>query len=125
MGPEIDQVEGRLIQRDNGDYLLGVTSVKLLRGGYQTWAGEQVRIKPEFVGSAYQRKLNVGNTLIVTAIGVGAVAAIASQQLIANGVHEQKEPPLDTAVTVRRPPRGVRFTLLSVDISRIPFIGRR
>jgi hypothetical protein len=30
MGPEIDRVEGRLIERNNGEYLLGVTSVALL-----------------------------------------------------------------------------------------------
>ena len=33
MGPEIAQVEGRLISRENAEYLVGITAVRTLRGG--------------------------------------------------------------------------------------------
>src|SRR5687767_9761792 len=55
MGPEIAQVEGRLLNNGTEDYLIAVSTVRLLRGGEQVWAGEQVRIKTEYVGSAYER----------------------------------------------------------------------
>ena len=56
MGPEIDRVEGRLIERDNGEYLLGVTSVSLLRrrrAGVEGRAGRReagVRVAPSTSG---------------------------------------------------------------------------
>ena len=39
MGPEIGQVEGRLIQKDTGQYLVAVTTLHLLRGGEQVRPG--------------------------------------------------------------------------------------
>ena len=33
MGPEIAQIEGRLISRENAEYLVAVTNVHFLRGG--------------------------------------------------------------------------------------------
>src|SRR5262247_3406197 len=55
MGPEISQVQGRLLARDS-DYVVGVTAIKLLKGGEQTWGGERVRIKPAYVSSMYERR---------------------------------------------------------------------
>lgn len=122
MGPEIDRVEGRLIERSNGEYLLGVTSVALLRGGVQTWKGEQVVVKPEFVSTVYERRLNKVRTGLFAAAVAGGVIAIASQNLLTSGT-EDLENPIDTMHTNRRPAlKHVR--LLSIPISRIPLLGR-
>ena len=48
MGPEISQVEGRLLQADNTEYVVGVTALHLLQGGEQVWHGEQVHVKKEY-----------------------------------------------------------------------------
>lgn len=123
MGPEIDRVEGRLIERSNGEYLLGVTSVSLLRGGgVQTWKGEQVVVKPEFVSTVYERRLDKARTGLFAAAVVGGVIAIASQSLLTSGT-EDIASPVDTVHTNRRPAlRHIR--LLSIPISRIPLLGR-
>jgi hypothetical protein len=123
MGPEIDRVEGRLIERTNGEYLLGVTSVSLLRGGVQTWKGEQVVLKPEFVSTVYERRLDKARTGLFAAAIVGGVVAIASQNLLTSGTEDTPTTP-DTIHTNRRPPiKHIR--LLSIPISRIPLLGRR
>jgi len=122
MGPEIDRVEGRLIDRSNGEYLLGVTSVSLLRGGVQTWKGEQVILKPEFVSTVYERRFDKVRTGLLTAAIVGGVVAIASQSLFASGTEDSQNPP-DTTLTNRRPAiKHIR--LLSIPLSRIPLLGR-
>lgn len=127
MGPEIDRVEGRLIQRDNGEYLLGVTGVSLLHGaGYQTWSGERVQLKPTYVGTAYERKLAVGKTVLLSALGAGALAVIASRGFNTGGSADDTKPPGkgDTAQSNRRLPRNVHVPLFSINISRIPLLGR-
>jgi hypothetical protein len=123
MGPEIDRVEGRLIERTNGEYLLGVTSVSLLRGGVQTWKGEQVVLKPEFVSTVYERRLDKAKSGLLAAAIVGGVVAIASQNLLTSGTEDTQQP-IDTISTNRRPAlRHIR--LLSIPISRIPLLGRQ
>jgi hypothetical protein len=96
MGPEIDRVEGRLIERTNGDYLLGVTSVSLLRGGVQTWKGEQVVVKPEFVSTVYERRFDVMRTGLAVAAFAGGVAVIMTQDLLGSGTEDDSKPPTDT-----------------------------
>jgi hypothetical protein len=122
MGPEIDRVEGRLIDHTNGEYLLGVTSVQLLRGGVQPWKGEQVVVKPEFVSTVYERRLDKVRTGLFAAAIAGGVFAIASQNLFTTGT-EDSPSSIDTIQTNRRPPlRHVR--LFSIPISRLPLLGR-
>lgn len=85
MGPEIAQVQGRLISRENAEYLVGVTSIRTLRGSDQVWTGEQVRIKSEYVGSTYQRHFSRGRTITLGAVGVAAFAFIVTRSLIGSG----------------------------------------
>jgi len=121
MGPEIDKVEGRLIQRDNGDYVLGVTSVSLLRGaGVQTWKGEQVRLKPEYVGNVYERRLDKGRTIVASAIGIGIAAAIVKVSPIGSNSGDEQKVPNDS-VQARRIPGKFRLPILSVPL---PHFGR-
>jgi hypothetical protein len=105
MGPEIGQVEGRLIQKDTSQYLVAVTALHLLRGGDQVWHGETVQIKSGYVSSVYERKFSPVRSVALAAAGVGAVAIIATRGLI--GLGNSSSPggpsPGDTAHTQRRP----------------------
>jgi hypothetical protein len=123
MGPEIDRVEGRLLERTNGEYLLGVTSVSLLRGGVQTWSGEQVVVKPEFVSTVYERRLSKVRTGLFAAAIVGSVVAIASQDLLTSGTED--EPDNTDTLKTNRIPRVKHLTLLSIPLSRLPLFGWR
>jgi len=86
IGPEIAQIEGRLLNNGTEDYLLAVSTVRLLRGGEQIWSGEQVRIKSEYVGSAYERRFSRGRTMVVGAAVAGGVAAfLIGRSLLGSG----------------------------------------
>lgn len=85
-GPEILNMEGRLISADNTDYTLSVKSVRFLRGGEQVWAGERVRIPKEHVGTAWERRFSPGRTAAFAAATVGAVAAfVITRELLTGG----------------------------------------
>jgi hypothetical protein len=114
MGPEIDQIEGRLVERDTADYLVAVTAVHLLRGGDQIWSGEQVHIKPAYVSRSYERRFSPGRTVVLSAIGVAVVAAFVSQTLIGSGNDNSATGGDSSGATVRIP----------VGRHRLPHLGR-
>lgn len=103
MGPEIGQVEGRLVEKDSSEYVVAVTALHLLRGGDQVWHGETIRIKSEYVTSIYERRFSAARSAALAAAGVGAVAIIATRSLIGLGSSDSGKPPIDTAHTQRRP----------------------
>jgi len=102
MGPEIDQVEGKLIAKDTAGYLVGVTSLHLLRGGEQVWHGEQVQIKKEYVSSVYQRRFSPSRSAALAAVGIGAVALIASRSIFPSGSINQPMGPDSSGTSIRR-----------------------
>lgn len=102
MGPEIAQIEGRLIQSDNNEYNVGVTSLHLLQGGEQVWHGEQVHVKKEYVTSVYERRFSPARSAALAAAGIGAVAYIASRAIAGSGSIDQPITPGDTGHTNRR-----------------------
>ena len=86
IGPEIAQIEGRLLNNGTEDYLIAVSTVRLLRGGEQVWSGEQVRIKSEYVGSAYERRFSRGRSIALGTTVVGGFAAfLVGRSLIGAG----------------------------------------
>ncbi len=104
MGPEIAQVEGLLVDRDTASYLLSISSVRLLRGGVQVWNGEQIRFRPEYLGSAYQRRLSPGRSIALGVIGVGGFATLlASKSLLGLGSREGQTPNDTVETRVGRP----------------------
>lgn len=103
MGPEIGQIEGRLVEKDSGEYVVAVTALHLLRGGDQVWHGETIHIKSEYVTSIYERRFSAGRSAALAAAGVGAVAIIATRSLIGLGKTDSGPTPGDTAHTQRRP----------------------
>ncbi len=102
MGPEIDQIEGRLVQRDTDEYLVAVSAVHLLRGGEQIWTGEQVRIKSSYVSKTYEREFSTSRTVVLSAVGVAVVALFVTRSLIGNGSISNSDP-IDTSHTLRVP----------------------
>lgn len=103
MGPEIDQIEGRLVQRDTSDYVVAVTAVHLLRGGEQIWTGEQVHIKSAYVNQIYTRQFNSGRTIVLSAIGIAAVGLFVTRSLNPGGNPVAPVDKGDTSNTVRIP----------------------
>jgi hypothetical protein len=85
MGPEIAQVEGQLVEKDGGSYLLAVTTIRLLRGGEQVWSGEQVRLKSEYLGSAYERKVSVARSVGLGVVGIGGFALLLAKTSLLGG----------------------------------------
>jgi hypothetical protein len=74
MGPELRQVEGNLQAKDGDDYVVSVRGVELLQGGYQTWAGETVRLKSSYVSAIREKKFSPAKT----ALAVGGAAVVMS-----------------------------------------------
>ena len=92
MGPEIAQIEGRLVSKEGGDYLVAVTAIHLLRGGEQVWTGEQVRLKPEYVGSSYQKQFSKGRTITMSAVALAGFVFLATRGLVGGGAQEPTTP---------------------------------
>jgi len=106
MGPSIARVEGRLVSKDSAEYVLAVTDVHLLGGDDQVWSGETVHIKTEYVSAVLERRLSVGRSVALGAVGVGAVAALAGASLAGLGSTDRTtENPGDTSHTQRIPQR--------------------
>jgi hypothetical protein len=88
MGPEIAQVQGRLVSRDRGEYVVAVSGVMMLKGGFQTWTGEQVHLKDEYVSTAYIKEFSRSRTVVASALGIGAFAYIVTRSLTASGTED-------------------------------------
>jgi hypothetical protein len=100
LGPEVAQIEGRLVERDSAGYLLAISNVRLLQGGEQVWTGEQVRIRSEFVGNTYIRRFSMGRSIGFGAAGIGGFAAfLATRSLLGSGSRGDDGPPGDTTHT--------------------------
>jgi hypothetical protein len=100
MGPEIAQVEGLLVQKDSGSYLVAISTVRLLRGGEQVWTGEQVRLRSEYLGSAYQRRFSMGRSAALGAAALGGFGAfLVSRSILGSGSKDLPGQPTDTANT--------------------------
>ncbi len=104
MGPEITQIEGRLLEKGPADYLVAISAVHMLRGGEQVWSKEPVRIKSEYVSSVYEKKFSALRSVALGAVGVGLVAGLVGRSLVGGGTPDPGKQPGDTAQTTRRRP---------------------
>jgi hypothetical protein len=103
MGPEIDTVEGRLVQHSDSAYLLSVSGVRFLRGGEQRWNGERISVRNEHVSGVSEQRLSKVRTVALGAATIAAVALAVSKGLGAFGDRDEGKPPVDTAQTIRIP----------------------
>ena len=102
MGPEIDQVEGRVLERTGDEYVLAVSNVKLLRGGQQVWGGETVRIKSDHISTTYTRRFSRARTVALAAGGGAVLAYFVTRSLVGSG-EDGPTVPGDTAQTQLSP----------------------
>ena len=103
MGPNISQIQGRLIREDTSGFLLAVSEVRTFRDGTQVWSGEHILVKKEFVNQASERKFSRTKTAIVGVAVVGVLAILASQGIIGSLSGDDGKPPIDTVVTSKIP----------------------
>ena len=103
MGPEISDIQGRLLQKDSAEYVLAVSQISLLRGGEQVWAGERVRVQTSFVSTVSERRFSRGRTAILSAAALGVVAGIFSQGILGNLSGSEGKPPSDSGASNRIP----------------------
>jgi len=100
MGPEIAQVEGRLVSKSNEEYQISVKSVKLIRGGTQVWNGETVSIKREHISQTYTRHFSKGQTIALSAVFVASVFVVLQKlELFGLGDRDQDPAPCDSTLT--------------------------
>ncbi len=112
MGPEIDRVEGRLVEQGSDGYRVRVSSVTLIHGESQPWSGEAITLKPAYVSRVYTQRIDKVKTGLGVGLALGGVVAIAAQQLGGMGTKEgPNDGPPDTLRTNRVP--RVRFPFLS------------
>jgi len=123
MGPAIARIEGRLVGRDSSAYIVAVREITLLNGGDQTWSGERVQLKTEYVTEHYERRLSRGRSIAMGAAGIGLIAIIGSRSILPGGNPDDGRPPTDTAHTNRVPLTRVslrRLPSLRIPLLRIP-----
>jgi hypothetical protein len=100
MGPALLRVNGSLQSKDGDDYLVSVSGVDLLQGGFQAWAGESVRINTSYVSAVYERKFSKGKTIV--AVGaLAAAVAVVSARGIPSFIDGTETPPTDTIISRR------------------------
>lgn len=105
MGPEIGQIEGQLLGNEDGAYLVAVSGVNYLRGGHQSWSGETVRLRPEYIGNTYERRTSTGRSIAMGVITIGGFTAfVVGRSLVTGG---QDDP--DRGDDVKPPPAERRI----------------
>lgn len=95
IGPELAQIEGRLMGKENDEYHLAVSKVLFLRGGEQVWSGERIRVRSEYVGSVYERRYSTGRSVALGVASIGGLTAvILGRDLLGLGTGgDGREPP--------------------------------
>ena len=101
MGPEVARLEGQLIEKQDGTYLVAVSGVKLLSGTEQAWTGEQVRLQRNYLGTAYQRRFSKSRTVAFGLVSAGGIAALLVGRSLLGSGNEEDETPPDTVITRR------------------------
>src|ERR1043165_3744164 len=92
MGPELRRVEGSFQSKDGDDYVVNVAGVQLLAGGFQTWAGETVRINSSYVSAIYEEKFSKGKTVLAVG-GTAAAVALLSTRAGRSFLDPRDDPP--------------------------------
>jgi hypothetical protein len=105
IGPEISQIEGRVVRDEPAQYELSVNAVRLLRGGEQIWKGERIQLQKNHISRVSEKQLSKGRTVVASAGAVAIVAVFVGKKLIGSLTGEEGKPPGDSSATLRRPVR--------------------
>jgi hypothetical protein len=101
MGPALLKVNGTLVTKQSDDYFVSVSGVDLLQGGFQTWAGETVRINSSYVSAVFERKFSKGRTILASAAAAGVLALVIGKGL-GRAYLDPKPEPSDSVPVTRR-----------------------
>jgi len=101
MGPALSKVNGTLVSKQAEDYFVSVSGVDLLQGGFQTWAGETVRINSSYVSAVYERKFSKGRTILASAAAIGVISMFVGKAL-GKSFPDPVIPPTDSVPQTRR-----------------------
>jgi hypothetical protein len=103
IGPEISQIQGRVVDSDSGSFLVAVTDVQFFRGGEQTWTGEKVKLQKSYITRYYEKRFSKGRTVTMSALGIAATALIVSQTILGAGSTNPDQKPDTSGTSVRIP----------------------
>jgi hypothetical protein len=103
VGPEVAELEGRLVDRDSTRLVLSVSMVRLLRGGVQVWSGERVTVRREHVSTVRERHLSKSRSAVLAGVASAALAVIIRQGIRGGGVLDPTVSRPDSAQSTRIP----------------------
>lgn len=83
MGPEIDRIDGLLLEKDTVGLTVSVKHVFGLRGSVQVWSNEIVRIEDRYIRTFSSRRLSPGRSIAVGVAGVGGFTALITSGVLA------------------------------------------
>lgn len=93
IGPGVKRIEGKVLDSQEESFLLSVSSITLLDGGYQVWNGEEVRLQKGHVSSAYSRRLSMGRSIgLGVAVVGGFTAFLVTRSLLGAGQGSSDNP---------------------------------
>jgi len=81
MGPEIDRIDGMLLEKDTAGMTIAVKNVFGFRGGVQVWSDEKVRIEDVHIRAVTLRRFSRGRTVAFGAAGVGGITFLVNSGL--------------------------------------------
>ena len=101
MGSALRRVEGNFQAKEGDDYVVNVSGVEFLQGGYQTWAGESVRINSSYVSAVYEKKFSKAKTALVLG-GLALAGSVLASKGVRSFLDGRGDPtPPDTFLTRR------------------------
>jgi hypothetical protein len=93
LGPGVETIEGTLVGQNGGGYLVSVTRIKSIGGGFSHWAGERVAVSAEHVATVRERRLSRRRTALAAGAAVAAVGTfIATRGLFGFGPNRDDPP---------------------------------
>ncbi len=101
MGPEIDRIEGRMMEKDSSGYTIAVEQIYLMRGGMQVWNNEKIRIGTDQVRGLFERRISRGRSIALGTAGAGALAFMLSRGLLGAGLGDPPSVPTDSGASLR------------------------
>lgn len=99
VGPEIERIEGTMLEKDTAGMTIAVKHVYGFRGSVQVWSDEQVRIQDSYVSRVSLRRFSTGRSVALGAAGVAGATIFVTSGLGAFffGGDEIPTPPTDTS----------------------------
>ena len=108
IGAGILRVNGKLVDEPDTAYVVRVESIDFINAGTTHWAGEEIRMPKDYVGSVSTREFSRSKTWLTVGIVVAAAAlAIGTVAIVGSGTEgDDSKQPGDGDQSARKSPRG-------------------